>query len=108
MSRVLTVTRVRFSSFKRLKHSWIFFCQLDSTQVLLDLSQKILQKLSKMPTKLTSRNDDGDADVAFKVGGDDALFDLVVVVPAIATSVARWQNLIPSFLWIAPGWRGHN
>ena len=26
--------------------------------------------------------------------------------------VARWQNLIPSFLWIAPGWRawawGHN
>ena len=53
-----------------------------------------------MPTKLTSRNDDGDADVAFKVGGDDALFDLVVVVvPAIATSVARWQNLIPSFPW---------
>ena len=42
-----------------------------------------------MPTKLTSRNDDGDADVALKVGGDDTLFDLVVVVPAIATTVAR-------------------
>ena len=25
-----------------------------------------------------------------------------VVVPY---KVARWQNLIPSFLWIAPGWR---
>ena len=22
-----------------------------------------------------------------------------------ASKVARWQNLIPSFLWIAPGWR---
>ena len=24
---------------------------------------------------------------------------------AIATMVTRWQNLIPSFPWIAPGWR---
>ena len=24
----------------------------------------------------------------------------------IVSKVARWQNLIPSFPWIAPGWRG--
>ena len=23
----------------------------------------------------------------------------------VSCSVARWQNLIPSFPWIAPGWR---
>ena len=27
------------------------------------------------------------------------------VAPLLQVSVARWQNLIPSFPWIAPGWR---
>ena len=29
----------------------------------------------------------------------------VVAVRSVDGSVARWQNLIPSFPWIAPGWR---
>ena len=33
-----------------------------------------------------------------------------VVWRGLESCVARWQNLIPSFPWIAPGWRawGHN
>ena len=30
---------------------------------------------------------------------------VVVVVEVVVACVARWQNLIPSFPWIAPGWR---
>ena len=36
------------------------------------------------------------------------LLDLAVVVlldELLEVQVARWQNLIPSFPWIAPGWR---
>ena len=28
-----------------------------------------------------------------------------MILPVVPISVARWQNLIPSFPWIAPGWR---
>ena len=35
----------------------------------------------------------------------DEIEDKVRKVKEIITSVARWQNLIPSFPWIAPGWR---
>ena len=39
----------------------------------------------------------------------DAELDVEVIVrlsgSVPVSKVARWQNLIPSFLWIAPGWR---
>ena len=41
-----------------------------------------------------------------KSGGKFELpFGATEVFPRLKVSVARWQNLIPSFPWIAPGWR---
>ena len=34
----------------------------------------------------------------------DAKHSKVALTPLVADKVARWQNLIPSFPWIAPGW----
>ena len=39
-------------------------------------------------------------------GGKSPMMDLVSMgINAMAGKVIRWQNLIPSFPWIPPGWR---
>ena len=57
--------------------------------------------LGRVPALLEDEVDDG---AAIKV----ILITLTVklhCIVGIVTSVARWQNLMPSFPWIAPGWR---
>ena len=47
-------------------------------------------------------------DVNAELGDVDHLVDGVVrpVLDPLDDKIARWQNLIPSFPWIAPGWKG--